>query len=310
MSRIKLVHVLYTEFALYLGGLLALWLGLGARLGVATTVALTALVCMRVFSTAMLFVIAYRCRGEAPPDMRIGPWCAAKLVASEFCALFLFFTLFQPFERLLVPRNTRSDGSSGNPPVILIHGFFCNGGFWWWLRGQLLREGIQDLYTINLYPILGSINRFSRQLATRIEEVKEATGADKVVLVGHSMGGLVSRAYVQYGGGAENVAKIVTLGTPHHGTAHAQLFAGNDVAQMRRTNAWLDRLNEGEDHPAPVPITSVFSYHDNVIAPQDSSILAHAENIPLSGVGHLAMGFSRQVADILVREIRAQGRQC
>jgi pimeloyl-ACP methyl ester carboxylesterase len=126
-----------------------------------------------------------------------------------------------------------------------------------------------------------------------------------VVLVGHSLGGLVARAYLRDPSGAGRVAKLITLGSPHHGSALARWAVGIDGQQLRPGHPWLTKLNETESEPPPVPIVSLFSWHDNLVAPRSSAELAHAESIPLVGIGHLSLLFSDAVAQRLSQEICA-----
>jgi triacylglycerol esterase/lipase EstA (alpha/beta hydrolase family) len=65
---------------------------------------------------------------------------------------------------------------------------------------------------------------FADQVAAKIDAVLAATGAAQVTVVGHSMGGLVARAYLAKHGGAK-VRRVVTIGTPHHGSVFAYLRA-------------------------------------------------------------------------------------
>jgi triacylglycerol esterase/lipase EstA (alpha/beta hydrolase family) len=102
------------------------------------------------------------------------------------------------------------------------------------------------------------------------------------------MGGLVARAYVRRFGAAR-VERIITIGTPHHGSVLAWSYPGRCLAQMRPGNAWLVELNRDEGRPLPAPITSLWSRHDSMVAPQASSELAGAENVALVGIGHNAL---------------------
>src|SRR5262249_17355598 len=114
-----------------------------------------------------------------------------------------------------------------------------------------------------------------------------------------SMGGLVARAYLRRFGAAR-VARIITLGTPHHGSVLAYMFPGRSLAQLRPGNPWLAELNCSEHDSAPVPITSIRSRHDSMVAPQASSVLGQAENIALVAVAHNAL-----LADTGVRKVVA-----
>jgi pimeloyl-ACP methyl ester carboxylesterase len=54
-----------------------------------------------------------------------------------------------------------------------------------------------------------------------IDRAKQRSGAGKVILVGHSMGGLVSRSYIQSAAYANDVERLITLGTPHRGSGES-----------------------------------------------------------------------------------------
>jgi len=135
--------------------------------------------------------------------------------------------------------------------------------------------------------------------------VDEIAGpAGRVILIGHSMGGLVCRAYARRFGGAR-LAGIVTLGAPHHGTVLALFGHGADAQDMQPMGAWLRELGESERAGLATRVTSIYGSHDNFVAPQDSSALAGAKNVPLAGIGHLALLFSGRVAALVDAELRA-----
>ena len=100
------------------------------------------------------------------------------------------------------------------------------------------------MYTLSYGPPLASIELFADQLAAKIAGIRAATGAAQVVIVTHSMGGLVARAYLRRYGGA-HVRRLVTLGTPHHGSRHAWMMFGTPLAQMRPGSAFLARPQRG-----------------------------------------------------------------
>jgi triacylglycerol lipase len=179
--------------------------------------------------------------------------------------------------------------------VLLVHGYGCSRAAWWWLRRRLQAAGWM-VATINLEPIYCSIDDFTAPLARRIDAVLAETGAERLILVGHSMGGLVARAYLQRHGEAR-VAGLVTLGTPHQGSGLAHLGYGLNARQMRPGSPWLEALAK----PGPGLATVViYSPHDNFVMPQANLRLPAAVDRPLDGIGHLAMLFSPRVADTLL----------
>lgn len=191
--------------------------------------------------------------------------------------------------------NVRIDGQG--IPVVCVHGFICSGAVWWPLARWLRRRGQGPVVSLSLYPPFESIELYSERLAQAVEQLCAQTGADKVHLIGHSMGGLVIRNYIRLYGSAA-VQSVVTLGSPHCGTIvrREQLKLGENVGQMRIGSHWIKRLNADDSQAYPVPITSIWSPHDNIVLPQDTSVLGYpnARNIKLVGLGHDALLFSRR----------------
>ena len=234
--------------------------------------------------TAAWFTLAWVWRTPRPPEARLDLPRSLRLYAVEALTLGASWPLLA-LHRLIM----RDPPPAQAPrPVILIHGVLVNDGLWFWFRRRLLRQGIAPVYTLNYGPPFADIERFANQLGQRIDQVCSATGAAGVVLVGHSMGGLVARAYLRRFG-AERVFRVVTIGTPHHGSILAWSFPGRCLAQMHPGNAWLAELNRDEAARAPVPITAIWSRHDSMVIPQASAALACGENVAVVGVGHNAM---------------------
>jgi triacylglycerol esterase/lipase EstA (alpha/beta hydrolase family) len=127
------------------------------------------------------------------------------------------------------------------------------------------------------------------------------------MVVAHSMGGLVVRAYMRtYGAG--KLARVLTIGSPHHGSMHAWLFVGTSLAQMRPGNAWLAALNREPIDPA-LRFVSLWSWHDSMVAPQTSSELPGAVDVTLVGVGHNALLGEVAVFECTQAEIAAAHRE-
>ena len=253
---------------------------------------------LRAFGIAATFAIARPYSSAAPSEHRPGLAGWLRLYLAELGAYIVIYNLYQPFERLFAGAETLQPLARERLPVLLVHGYVCNRGFLLPLRRYLDDHGVRA-YSHNLEPVYADIDSYADGLAQRIEEICGATGADQLVILAHSMGGLVARAYLRQHG-ARRVAKLITLGTPHHGTVTARLAAGKNGKQMVPGNAWLEQLNAA---PPSVPTVSVFSHQDNIVAPQDSSVLAGAKNVSVSGMGHISMPFSRRVREIALAEI-------
>jgi hypothetical protein len=309
MLASMLLGYLLVEWVIYgvIGGLL--WYYGDRRIEIIVIFAVTLSVMTRLGYVIFMFIVAWVYRVERPAQMQIGFVRAVRLFLAEFAVFLALYWILQPLERWLIARDPKPDSSPRGLPVLLIHGFFCNGGYWWAMKRFLRKRGVNCVFTINLEPIVGrlNINRFAEQIEARIEHICSVTGKNRVILIGHSMGGLASRVYLHRYGGQRRVAKLITLGTPHHGTQFAVFFHRAGIRQMQSHNPWLAKLNTVEKKPALIPVTSIYSYHDTIVLPQDSCKLDHAKNIPLAGIGHLEMSFSRLCQRLVYEEILATG---
>ena len=229
------------------------------------------------------FALAWIFRAPRPPAARIGLEASARLFWNELRAIARSGPRMALF-RLLIRDPPPAPAAA---PVLLLHGVLCNSGVWVGLRGDLAARGIGPVYAMSYGPPLASIEDFADQVAAKVDAILRATGASRVAIVGHSMGGIVARAYLRRFGGAR-VASVMTLGAPHHGSVHAWLFPGVCLGQLRPGNTWLADLNRDEGAPAATRVVSVWSWHDSMVAPQTSSRLAGAENVELVGIGHNA----------------------
>lgn len=263
-------------------------------------------VCLfRALISANNFFIAWRYRSETPPSHRIGWRQAFRLFADEFKATMWSSSWSMPFFRF-------TKRPAANPiglPVLLIHGYACNSGYWHALSQLLARANITH-YAVDLEPVLGDIDGYAMTVQRAVETVCRETGHDKIIIVAHSMGGLATRAYLRDHGSAR-VAKVITLGTPHYGTGLANFGIGINARQMRREGSvrrnvpseWLRLLEKSESAATRALFVSIFSHHDNIVSPQTSSCLPGARNIEFHGIGHVALALNPEIQAQVLEEI-------
>jgi triacylglycerol esterase/lipase EstA (alpha/beta hydrolase family) len=243
------------------------------------------------------FVIAWVWRTPRPAEARIGLGATLHMIWTEIWVVAFSWPLMA-LHRWLIRDPAPAPATR---PVLLVHGVLVNDGVWIAFRRHLRQHGIGPIYTVNYGPPLADIELFAEQLDTKIDAILSATGAKHVVLVGHSMGGLVARAYLRRFG-ASRIARVITLGTPHHGSVLAYMFPGRSLAQLRPGNSWLAELNRNENDAAPPVITSIWSRHDSMVAPQVSSELEHAENVVLIGIAHNALLAAAEVRRLVIEK--------
>jgi len=246
--------------------------------------------------------IAWFARSPRPPALRIGALAMAGTLFAEFLAMLADNFWFLPFpERALRPNPPPTRG--GPMPVLAVHGYFSNRAI---LRGVTLAleaEGQGPVHAVTLDSIFAGIDSVAVLLEQEIARLLEASGHARVILVCHSMGGLVARR-VMRGPLGDRIAKLITIASPHHGTVLARIGIGANARQMRADGAWITRLASEEASRWPCPVTSIWSVHDNLVVPQETSRLAGAKNIALAGHGHVAILFAPDLLRLVAEEVR------
>jgi triacylglycerol lipase len=270
----------------------------GASPAVAALVAVGGVLIVRALIAALIYVRAW---AHYSPSTRLSAVQALPMVFAEYAAFIANFVLISPFERQWMGSD-RLKPAADRPPLLLIHGFACSRGAWWWLRRRLEAAG-WTVATINLEPIYSSIEDYVEPLAKRIDAVLAETGASQLILVGHSMGGLVARAYLRRFG-VQRVARLITLATPHAGSELARIGMGQNARQMETGSEWLQALARETLMPETIVI---YSSHDNYVMPQSNLQLPGATNEAVDGLGHLAMLFSPRVAEALIMALEKTG---
>ncbi|MEV1026555.1 alpha/beta fold hydrolase [Streptomyces sp. NPDC050264] len=186
------------------------------------------------------------------------------------------------------------------PPVLLLHGFIDNRSIFVLLRRSLIQHGRQRIESLNYSPLTCDIRTAAALLARHVEELCERTGQERIDIVGHSLGGLIARYYVQCLDGDERVRTLVTLGTPHAGTRAVPLADAHPIVrQMRPGSSVIEELKR----PAPdcrTRLVSFWSDLDQLMVPLETACVEHpdllVQNVRVTGIGHLALPVHPAVA--------------
>lgn len=295
---------LYAHFSGTASGVMH-WLAAVVLSGVA---GLSGVLLLRIIITAHNFYLAARVASPSPVKLTFRQ--SLRLFFAEFLST-LYSSSWGMHRRTFA---LGWGGESQTLPVLLIHGYICNSGYWHPCSKVLKRAKVRH-FALDLEPVFGSIEAYVPLVRRAVEAICAQTGSEKLIIVGHSMGGLVARAYLREHGSA-GIAQVITLGTPHNGTNLAKRGPGVNARQMEWTpkaggkmSAWLSELNASENAAAKALITSIFSYHDNIVSPQLSSQVAGGRNIPLAGIGHVELAFNPLVQQCLLHEIERVSTQ-
>jgi triacylglycerol lipase len=197
-------------------------------------------------------------------------------------------------QRSLVISNVQAAGT----PILLVHGMIDNRAIFTVLTRRLRAHGFERVVTLNYSPVTNDIRAAAEGLSAQVEALVAKTGYERIHIVGHSLGGLIARYYVQRLGGDQRVHTLVTLGTPHHGTLAAHLVPVQLGRQLRPSSDLFAEL----DLPAPgcrTRFVAIWSDIDQMVVPHDNSRLRHPDLITDNelehGVGHLSMPINARI---------------
>jgi triacylglycerol esterase/lipase EstA (alpha/beta hydrolase family) len=195
---------------------------------------------------------------------------------------------------VLVPRLTAGDPPAVDQatpgPVLLVPGYGGATSSLQELADRLTAAG-RDATVVGLPGNgTGDLGASADVLADAAEAAMDRTGASSVDVVGYSAGGIVARLWVA-DGGADRIRRVVTLGSPHHGTDLADLatqVAGTSCPeacqQLAPGSDLLRRLNAGDETPAGPTWVSIWTDQDQTVTPPDSARLEGAVNLTVQSV--------------------------
>lgn len=144
-----------------------------------------------------------------------------------------------------------------------------------------------------------------------MEEICARTGHREIDIVGHSLGGLIARYYVQRLGGDRRVRTLVTLGTPHGGTAAAPLAGAHPIVRQMRGGSDLIAELRLPAAGCRTRFVSFWSELDRVMLPVETACVDHpdldAVNVRVTGIGHLALPVHPAVASAIRQALESDG---
>lgn len=212
-----------------------------------------------------------------------------------------FFSIFTGIFATAVSCHTQP-GKPRYERVVLVHGILEDGKAFDSLKTRLETHGIQ-CFVPQLKPndARTGIEKLSADLKTDID--KEFGNNERFAVVAFSMGGLVSRHYLQQLGGAERCDSLITISSPHHGTKMAHIFPGKGARQMQPGSEFLRQLADTEYKLGDMPVASYRTPMDLVILPTASSVWARAENHSYNIALHPLMLHSKPVLDDIEKRL-------
>lgn len=192
----------------------------------------------------------------------------------------------------------RTEAATARMPVILVHGYVMNRSAFLVMSQALAKAGFRHVRSFNYPQFSRGVPEVAGMLGGEVERVLADSGARRCMIVGHSMGGVVARYYIQALGGEDTVDTLVTLGTPHDGTYTAAMGVGPAALDMTYRSSFLERLRAGA-RPGDVRYIAYYSNLDGWVIPAVSAKLTipalQATNVRVRDIGHLSMLLSGEV---------------
>lgn len=217
---------------------------------------------------------------------RTYPPGALKAAWRDFWAISRYYLLYPIGFFMRDPdENLQSDDEL--PPVLFVHGWTETRATWAPYLKRLRLNPRRKLYALTFWPPDAPLERYAGQLDRKAADVLSRTRHKRLVLVGHSMGGILARDYVRRHG-AESVERVITIASPHQGTLWGYVALGRSVAQMTTRCPYLAELAQDEAIRR-VDVHCIASVHDNLVIPFDNALLPGAHHHLLVGHGHVSV---------------------
>lgn len=218
---------------------------------------------------------------------------ALLLLKNEIWALLIITNLYHIGSFQKPVSNKKYKNQTNKRPLLLVHGIWHNNSAFFLLKHFLRKRGWNNIFYVDLQTTRFSIPELAEQLRDSVENILKKTEKQKIDLIAHSLGGIISRYYIQFLGGGSKVKNLITLGTPHRGTSLSFLGLHESMRSLRPTGRFMNYLNNHK-LPAGVQYISIWSQFDFMILPPENAMLLSSQaedplditNIETSIVGH------------------------
>lgn len=195
---------------------------------------------------------------------------------------------------------TSSSAESAAPnslryPVVLVPGWSDRATRLQWLRDHLIEHGwlSAQVALVDFHDRFGGNLEHSAEMGSVVAGLVKQTGAARVDVVAHSMGGLALRHWLATSN-CTAVRRVVFTGTPHAGTWAAYLALGGGARDMRPGSAFLRVLPPAL--PAGVEALCIHTPTDTRVLPQRSALLSGVRCQRVWCLSHARLLRSRRVA--------------
>jgi triacylglycerol lipase len=217
--------------------------------------------------------------------------------------LCLFLYLFKSNKLDISPAH------SHGADILCVHGYLHNNTPWIFLKRRLKSAGAGLINSLTYPSITQGIAQNSLLIKEKIDEIKQATGRDVNVLIGHSLGGLISLEYALQHAPKDQILHVITLASPLHGTTIAEYALGFCCREMEINSAYLKDLHHRLSLAKNLRVLALASDVDYIVKPKESALLTEysfAKTVLVQNLGHAAFLFSPRVIKEIIRYLREE----
>lgn len=188
-------------------------------------------------------------------------------------------------------------------PILLVHGYLHNASGWIPFLKGLGEQKIGPVYTINLgHPFL-PLSEYAKRVEEKAKKIREERKRDDLILIGHSMGGVVSSLYASKFA-PENTATVFTVGSPHAGSHVASLLGVGPNGREMKPNAPILKEIQESLRTKNIPFYQIGSEADLLVS-ADSALTGLGKQLRLTDLGHVSLMSSEKVLNWIATELRS-----
>lgn len=211
------------------------------------------------------------------------------------------FSLVQKYwDKPLTPLLPGQDG----PPLLMLHGLYHDNSAWILMRRHLHKAGFSRVHMLHYPAVRSKLEDLPQYLEKAVAELEQLYPGEKPLLVGHSLGGLVIRAWMAQDGNQTRAAGVLTLGTPHRGSKVGAMAIGSLGRSLIPSCPFFAELAKREQ-PAAIPCVALATQGDTMVLPlQDLVPVTPNWEFRLTSLtSHLGMLFSPAVHRMVAWEL-------
>ena len=187
-------------------------------------------------------------------------------------------------------------GRGNKRPILLVHGYVNHPNVWLLQKRWLSSLGLGPIYAIKLGHPFKSIRFYGEKVKEKAKQIAQETGRDDLILIGHSMGGLVSAWYAIELARKGTVTDVVTIASPLAGTPLAYLGFGLNAKEMLKNSEFTSQLSKAIKESQEIRFHHIATKSDQIVIPGITAAIPENNHFIFEDLGHASLLFSKRTA--------------